>query len=194
MVNSRLDPIFREKPTRDEITGILCAVLLTPPKTSGARTKNRVADLTALLGFEGFTIVNIFDVSCVDLSELGRLGVSMNQWLESRVKLTEGLAVSNGLLAAWGVSKPNGPARHHMKAQVDWLLGQASILGHTGAWTIGCEPRHPSRWHQFVADRHGRTSGGSPSQRLRQVAQFVPLSDIASNFRMSSSHREPNHV
>lgn len=47
--------------------------------------------------------------------------------------------------------------------------------GITAFWMVGGEPRHPSRWHQFVSDKHGRTTGGTFEERLVQVLVEVPL-------------------
>jgi hypothetical protein len=44
---------------------------------------------------------------------------------------------------------------------------------------LGGEPRHPSRWHQYVSDKYGRTSGGTFEERIKQVLVAVPLARAA---------------
>ena len=81
-------------------------------------------------------------------------------------------------MAAWGLYGLSGPAKAHRREQLGWLAGAAQSLGHTDCWTVGGEARHPSRWHQYVSDVHGRTTEGTFAERLRQVLVKVPLSAI----------------
>lgn len=60
-------------------------------------------------------------------------------------------------------------------SQVEWFARQARAAGLSEMWTVGGRARHPSRWHQYVSDKYGRTSGGSFADRLRQVLVRAPL-------------------
>ena len=96
-------------------------------------------------------------------------------WDASRVQLNAALQGATGLLAGWGVAGMRGDARRFKQAQVEWLIGTAESCGIRTLWTVGGEPRHPSRWHQYVSDKYGRTAGGTFDERLRQVLIEVPV-------------------
>jgi hypothetical protein len=55
---------------------------------------------------------------------------------------------------------------------------EAIRAGISNIWMVGGEPRHPSRWHQFVSDKYSRTTGGSFEERLDQVLESVPMSAL----------------
>jgi hypothetical protein len=107
--------------------------------------------------------------SVVELNTLGR-----DAWDLARVDLEAALTGASAVLAGWGVSGLTGDARGLMQAQVDWLTERARERGIDEFWMVGGEPRHPSRWHQFLSDRYGRTSGGSLEERLAQTLSKVP--------------------
>ena len=98
--------------------------------------------------------------------------------MHAREDIAEALARCDEFMAAWGLSGLAGAARQHRSDQVRWLLQTASSFGHELAWTVGGQPRHPSRWHQYVSDMHGRTAGGTVIERLKQVMVRVPLSEL----------------
>jgi hypothetical protein len=54
----------------------------------------------------------------------------------------------------------------------------AGDIGNDCIWTLNGEPRHPSRWDQYVSDRHGRASGATFSERIAQVLTSVPLATL----------------
>lgn len=107
--------------------------------------------------------------SVVQLNELGR-----DAWEDSRVDLEAAVRSGTALLAGWGVSGLSGNARRWMRNQVDWLIKCAEASAMDAMWMVGGEPRHPSRWHQYVSDKYGRTSGGTFEERLRQVLVAAP--------------------
>lgn len=41
-------------------------------------------------------------------------------------------------------------------------------------WSVGGQPRHPSRGHQFLSDKYGRTAGGTFEKRLSTVLVQSP--------------------
>ncbi len=55
-------------------------------------------------------------------------------------------------------------------------LALATRLGHTEAFLVNGEPRHPSSWRQYVGPRHNRYAGDTFDQRLLRALRAVPLS------------------
>lgn len=153
----------------------LCAVLLNPPLTSGNRTRMAISRAAELLGsYGGVTIANLVDVATSSSSALATAGVPVEEWFAARPSLSRAVSESDALLFGWGVTARLGRARRPAEEQIEWLLDEASRAGHSEAWTVG-DARHPSRWHQYTADLHGRTSGGSSEARLLEVLEIRPL-------------------
>lgn len=152
----------------------LCAVLLNPPLTSGTRTRMAISRAGELLGDYSVTIANLLHVATSSSSALATSGIPVEEWIATRPSLSRAVSGSDALLFGWGLTARLGRARRAAEEQIEWLLDEASRAGHSGAWTVG-EARHPSRWHQYTADLHGRTSGGSSEARLLEVLQMRPL-------------------
>ncbi|WP_368859933.1 DUF1643 domain-containing protein [Microbacterium algeriense] len=152
----------------------MVAVLLNPPSaTAGVRSRNAVARAACAIGYESVVIANLCAVptpTVVEVSSLDRPA-----WAAAQHNL--GLAVdrADAILAGWGVSGLTGPARRLIDEQVEWLHARARNAGIDGFWTVGGQPRHPSRWHQYVSDKYGRTTGGTFEERIGQALTFVPL-------------------
>ena len=72
-------------------------------------------------------------------------------WIDARPWIKAAIEMSDGVLLAYGLSVPSGPARHHHKRQVDWLLEQ---LSQVPVWQFGGSPRHPSRWQRWTHRHH----------------------------------------
>ena len=153
----------------------VAAVLATPPTTSGARTTAQAQQAVELLGGSRLLVANLFDFPVADLPALSVCGAAAAGWLEARPKVVDALHEADVLLAAWGLHPLHGPARSLRQQQLSWLQEEAQVRGHFSAWCVAGQPRHPSRWHQYVSDRHGRTAGGSSLERLRQVLVESPL-------------------
>jgi len=154
------------------------AVLLNPPSlTSGTRSRNAVAHAATVLGCENVQLVNLCSASTPTVVELNDL--RGDGWEEARESLEVALLHADVLLAGWGVAGMSGYSKRSLTSQVDWLLRRAQNRGFDSVWMVGGEPRHPSRWHQYVADRHQRTSGGTFEDRIRQVLVDVPLDRTA---------------
>ena len=151
---------------------VLCAVVASPPLTSGVRTLKALRLVGELLGVARLEVVNLLDVPTVDVNAMAVVGAEGGPWHSSRPAIKGGLEASDVWLAAWGMSPLTGPARGHRRAQIDWVVEQAAAHGHDHVWTVGPEPRHPSRWHQYVCDKHGRTEGVYDfGARLQQVLE-----------------------
>lgn len=155
-------------PSGGKSTGRLCAVLLSPPVTSGVRTRNAVRRAGEVLGLREFVIVNLITVPTDDSTDVARFRPTLPELTESRSRLAEAVPASDALLFGWGLLSGFGPSRTWVREQIDWLLHMALGSGHEYAWTVG-EARHPSRWHQYTSDKHSRTEGGDANARLRAV-------------------------
>lgn len=162
------------------MSGTLVAVLLNPPDaTSGTRTRNAIARAGRVLGYADVQIVNLFPEATRSVVELNLTDVAAERWHAARAETTAMLQMSSGLLGAWGISGMTGKGRLARESRVGWLSTTAIEMGITHIWMVGGQPRHPSRWHQYVADRHDRTSGGSFDGRLREVFESVPVSSLS---------------
>jgi hypothetical protein len=156
----------------------LLVVLASPPTTSGVRTLNRVQDAAAVLGAMRVAVANLYTAEAGDLPALSQVATDPAGWLAARSVLASELHCCDAVLAAWGLHELNGTARVHRRAQLRWLHAQAVSSGHKAVWSVDGEPRHPSRWHQYVSDRHGRTGGGDFRARLREVLVQRPLGEL----------------
>lgn len=153
---------------------LLVAILLNPPaSSSGTRTTSAVCRAARVLGYQRFEIANLISVPTRSLTDLNALG-SKAWWLDARTSLSMAIARADGLLGGWGVGGMSGAMRKDRAEQTSWLLRTAAEAGHEYIWMLGGEPRHPSRWHQFLSDKHGRAAGGTAEQRLAQLLLTVP--------------------
>lgn len=157
----------------------LCAVLACPPTTSGNRTLNALAVAAGCLELPDVAVVNLLGATASNTAAMSLVGAAGDVWHSSRPALEHGVRRADALIAAWGVQPLGGQARQHHRDQVAWLVQTAEDAGHDSAWTVGGQPRHPSRWHQFASDRHGRTAPGlSREERIRGLLTLVPLRDL----------------
>lgn len=156
----------------------LGVILASPPVTSGVRTINMALRAAAALGFDGIEIANLFPKATRDTGEISLLGSEENYWLDARPALESLFQRSEGLLAAWGVGSCSGSARRWWADQLEWTATTAAIFGHTQAWTLGPDPRHPSRWHQYVSDKYGRAGDGTTEARITRALQLSQLSGL----------------
>lgn len=131
-----------------------------------------------ILGYDEVVMTNLCSVATPSIVEVNRL--SRDAWASARVDLEVAVRGGAGLLAAWGVGRLSGTARRCLRAQVEWVVEVARNGGLGSFWMVGGEPRHPSRWHQYVSDKYGRTGGGSFEERLAQVLVEVPTRDLES--------------
>lgn len=154
---------------------VLCAVLCSPPLTTGHRTTRHLEVAASLLECEATVICNLFAWPTSDLPEINSVGQQVDGWLEARRQMAVELEKADKVLLGWGISRLAGPARLHQRAQIQWVATLLNTMSTTSVWCAGEQPRHPSRWHQFVSDRYGRTRGGNFRQRLSEVLTRVTL-------------------
>lgn len=131
----------------------LFAVRTDPPLTDGRRTLNRVTMAANLLRFDRVTVGNPFAVPSHATGAITELGVTPHGWAMAKSHLTDHLASSDGVLLAFGVTAPSGPARDHFRSQVRWLIERTVSLG-LPTWQVGDGPRHPSRRQRWTSRAH----------------------------------------
>ncbi|MBE4695396.1 DUF1643 domain-containing protein [Brevibacterium casei] len=132
---------------------MLAVIGSNPATTSGLRTVNRAKKACSLLGFDTFAISNILDVPTYRTGGISEVAVTGDRWIKSRAGLADTLSTASGVLLAYGVEKPSGLAREHHLNQIDWLNREIKERG-LPIWTVGGQPRHPSRWQRFTYRAH----------------------------------------
>jgi hypothetical protein len=128
-----------------------------------------------LLGCDRLEIANLFTVPTHDVTEINNVGRSPEGWMAARDRLRDVVLQSDQLLAGWGVRGLVGYAARHQRAQLEHLHDCLQSTRHGTLWTLNGEARHPSRWHQYVSDRHKRASGESFAERLTKVLTLTPI-------------------
>jgi hypothetical protein len=156
----------------------LGALLLNPPLAGGTRTIRHVHIVAQLLQCDDVEIANLFLIATRDLTAISEAGRSGNGWEAARPRLRQVIAECDFLVAGWGVSGPTGEAGVHQRRQLGYVRARAREVGQDCIWTLGGEPRHPSRWHQYVSDRHGRASGESLGERISMVLTWTPFANL----------------
>lgn len=155
---------------------LLALLLNEPSETSGSRTRSAVRAAGEVLGSSEIIIVNLCPIPTKSVVELNAHRAV--PWEASRSVISSYLATRPELLAGWGVAGLTGGVKASLREQLRWLI-EASPEDGARAWTVGGSARHPSRWHQYVADKHGRTSGGSFRARLDEVLVRRELRELA---------------
>lgn len=130
-------------------SGLLAVIGSNPSTTSGVRTKNRAQRACSLLGFETFLISNLIDFPTYRSGDISEVAAEGEIWMRSRAALAAAVSEASGVLLAYGVEKPSGPARVHHREQLAWLNQEISARG-LQTWAVGGKPRHPSRWQRFT--------------------------------------------
>ena len=154
---------------------ILLAVLANPTLSPESRSVGRVRLAARILGFEQVRIANLFALPSSSSKEIAVLGQDAHGWELARPALVDGLVTCDQVLLGFGTIPVTGVARRYLEQQLYWFADELRESDHREVWQVG-DARHPSRWHQYVSDRHGRTSGGSFEVRLREVLTSTKLS------------------
>jgi len=153
----------------------LGVILLNPPEGTGKATRRNLEAGLESFGNPEIRLANLFATATRNVAAINEVGVKPEGWALARPPIEKVLRSSDQILFGWGVGSLHGIARQNFLNQIKWLRATALEMRHDSYWTIGSEPRHPSRWHQYVSDVHGRTSGGTLSSRLAQVLVRTPL-------------------
>lgn len=175
----------------------LLTILATPPlTTSGARTLRRVRMAAEVIGSSSAIVANLLEVATVDVRDIAIAGRDSDEWHNSRGLLQAAIASADYVLLAWGCSEPTGPAKHHHRAQVAWVMGELNTRG-LPLWTFGGLPRHPSRWQRYTSREHpGSTFRAAVAVSLRQKeGHQVPAQLNSSTRTNGASHldQSPKH-
>lgn len=122
-------------------------------------------------------MTNLFSIPTQDIPAISQLGAAADGWWDARPSLELALDDADVVLAGWGLDRLTGSAREHRTQQLSWIGTRLREAGHQRASCVD-GGRHPSRWHQYVSDRHGRVRGSSFEERLRQVLLPVAVDRV----------------
>lgn len=154
----------------------LCVVLQNPSPALRASISSRNAETAAmLLGHDSVILVNLLSVPSRNSRDLEALGPDTAAWIESRHQIQEGLGGADEVLFGWGHTRLGAGLEPARREQVRWVRDAARQAGHTHAWTVGPEARHPSRWRQYVGPVRGLFAGDTFEERLRLALQRHPV-------------------
>lgn len=159
---------------------LLGAILLNPPIGAGARTINHLDHARKALGCNRMEIANLVNVQTLGIRDLSTAASQFDVWESSRIAVRSLLIKSDEVLFGWGISPLNGPAGIHLRTQSAWVTQEALNL-HLRPWALGGEVRHPSRWHQYLAPKHGRSTNHSFAIRIARALKPLDLRLKASN-------------
>lgn len=146
---------------------VLGAILLNPTTGVGKPTMKHLRLAQALLGADDLQIANLFPLASSNMHGVSTMGRDELTWLLARPAIDSLIGSSDDLLLGWGIARLTGAADGHFRQQISWVRTRLSGI-EVPIWALGGEPRHPSRWHQYVSDVHGRTSGGDLPSRIRE--------------------------
>ncbi|WP_082697851.1 DUF1643 domain-containing protein [Arthrobacter sp. EpRS71] len=124
-----------------------------PPTTSGQRTLGRAEQARLALGFDSVELENLFGIATYRTGGVSLAGMSGTGWQEARPRLAAALDTADAVLLAYGTSKPSGDAAKHHVEQVAWIEQEISNR-RLPVWSVGGEPRHPSRWQRYTYRAH----------------------------------------
>ena len=165
------------QPSSTETDRTLLAICLNPPsQSSGVRTERAVAAAATAFGCNVGLIANLCMTPTATVVDLNRQPAVEADWTDHRENLAKRLESASVLVGAWGVTGLTGDVRQMRDRQVVWLLAKSAEVGHEYIRHVGGEARHPSRWHQYVSDKHERTTGGSFDRRLAEIMRPTRLS------------------
>lgn len=156
----------------------LAAILINPAERGGLRTLQRVQVAARLLGHGAGVVANLLTEPTRSVKEIRIAGQGGAGWLAARDELKLTIESSTEVLVGWGINRPSGLAGVHFLDQLSFVRSLVEASGSGLVWTVGGEARHPSRWHQYISDRHGRATGDDFEERLRSVLRYVPIGRV----------------
>ncbi|MGW5155132.1 DUF1643 domain-containing protein [Nonomuraea wenchangensis] len=160
----------------------LCAVLLNPPVGTPVQTptyKNLVSALS-VIGCDLLEVVNLLDIPSKGLDALGDARVEVADIMRSREAIEASMGRAHELLFAWGTSVVRGRYANILAEQIAWVHRLAHNSDIREVWMLAGDPRHPSRWRQYVGPQKGRISGNTFEERLAKALVRYPLTSTAS--------------
>lgn len=162
----------------------LGVILINSPIRGGARTLNKVASASRLIGCNRYFVGNLFSVPTPGVLDINLQGAEWDAWEDARNGLDEVIGKADELLVAWGLTSLRGMACVNFRRQVNWVLDRVNAVGLPDPWMVGSEPRHPSRWHQYVSDKYARTPGGDFDQRLDEVLVTRSVEELRKRYQV----------
>jgi hypothetical protein len=154
----------------------LGAILLNPSTGAGSPTLRHLNVAARILGADDVSIANLFPIHTRSLDEIRVVGSTWESWLPARSELRRVISTADQILVGWGAGGLTGTSAQHLRRQIAWVY-EALLERGCPVVSVGPDTRHPSRWHQYVSDRWGRTAGGTFEERLTQVLK--PFDGIA---------------
>lgn len=154
--------------------GRLVAVLANPTTRSSTRTEQRIALAAGVLGYSDWVIVNLFPLPSASSRDIDRLGRDPSLWLQGRAGISYELNGAVAVLVGFGTIPTSRETGDLLARQLAWLSDELTGRSSIDVWQIGIA-RHPSRWHQYLGAKHGRTSGGSFAERISESLTQVPV-------------------
>lgn len=158
----------------------LCAILLNPALRSAEVTisSRNLAAVLPHLNCSRLRLANLLDVPSKDQAQLGATEVSHQAISRSRDLMSEAISYADEILFAWGSSWPSGPNRTVLREQEAWLCQHLDQLGIRRVWLVASQPRHPSRWRQYVGPEKRRVTGATFEERIASVLAAHSLQEI----------------
>jgi hypothetical protein len=150
---------------------VLGALLMNPPTGKGLATHRHLAGALQSTGCDEYQIANLLIQASSSFDDLEVIGADEEGWFRARGEIQGLLSSSEEVLLGWGLARPTGAAGANFHRQVEWVWRELHQSRHQRVWLVGGQPRHPSRWHQYVSDRYGRTNGGPFDSRMMDVLQ-----------------------
>lgn len=146
------------------------AILLNPARDTKRTSTTQLVleDVRVAKAWGRLEIANLVETPTRNSKELARVATSPEAFLDARDRLETVLTSSDMLVFAWGVASLPGPTGRHVRGQTSWVISRAQHHGHTHVWVMGGQPRHPSRWRQYVGPQRGLFSGTTTIDRLTQ--------------------------
>lgn len=157
----------------------LTVILLNPkPEGSTSVSVKRVHMAAQILGLDGVTIVNLTGASSVDSSALRASPSDSSSWMLARRELHSAMEGAENVLAAWGLGGLGPRWQPDFISQRRWLVSTMKTARISRAWTLDGKPRHPSRWHQHLAQSKGRFLEETFEQRMASALCQVPVEQL----------------
>lgn len=155
----------------------LLIVLLNPPPRADTVTERNVAAAAAALAAPSASIVNLCQLTTTDLPTLSHQAIGASDWLAARSTIGAALETHARTLFAYGLGGLTGASRLHFQEQLSWLHGVAVASGHSSAFMLGGQPRHPSRWRQYLGPSRALYGQATFEERLRAALIPTPLTE-----------------
>ncbi|WP_282580688.1 DUF1643 domain-containing protein [Microbacterium aurugineum] len=156
----------------------VCVLMLNPSLDEKRSTSYAVLEVVSeRKGWNMIEIANLFPVHTRNSKLLAATSLNRSDIFSARPRIDAAIARCAEVLFAWGVAPLPGIAGRLYREQVEWVISRTAHYGHEDAWMMGGEPRHPSRWRQYVGPQRAIVSGVSTAERLERALVRRPIHD-----------------